>query len=152
MFRGTEADSTPRTSEEPVKLPDTQESPDELVEGALERTPTPIGTQSSSRPFSNYVDDADIDAYGPLPNRESRLVYLLPGTWSDPINIELRRFSLELDKLPFYEAVSYTWGDMRETITVTHSGRPASVGKSVEALLRRFRLADTPRNVHDFFI
>jgi hypothetical protein len=92
------------------------------------------------------------DAYQPLTDRESRLVNLLPGTWSDPITIELRTFSLELDKLPFYEAVSYTWGYPVETATVTCSGRPLRVSKSAEDLMRRFRLADIPRYFRDFDI
>ncbi|KAF1984049.1 HET-domain-containing protein, partial [Aulographum hederae CBS 113979] len=85
-------------------------------------------------------------SYEPLGRCQFRLVHLRPSKyWADPIAFEFQRCSLQPTKLPFYEAVSYTWGPIDEKGTVTYAGRRILVGKNVEALLRRFRLKDNTR-------
>ncbi|KAH7394789.1 heterokaryon incompatibility protein-domain-containing protein [Pyrenochaeta sp. MPI-SDFR-AT-0127] len=83
--------------------------------------------------------------YSPLRRSESRLIHLHPGQWSDPISLTLQPFSLQPPELPFFEAVSYTWDDPMITTPVTCSGMTIQVMKSVENLLRRFRLAADTR-------
>lgn len=83
--------------------------------------------------------------YGPLAEGDSRLISLFPGHWEDPIAFELVEFSTELGRLPFYEAVSYVWGDPDARTTATCSGRDIDITLSVEAFLRRFRLHDNQR-------
>ena len=83
--------------------------------------------------------------YRSLRRDESRLIHLHPGQWSDPISLTLEPFSLQPRELPFFEAVSYTWGDPTITEPVTCSGTTVQVMKSVETLLRRFRLATDTR-------
>lgn len=82
----------------------------------------------------------------PLPEGlHSRLVRVLPGSWPDPICIELIQFSLEPGEVPFYEAASYVWGDPTNQKSISCSGQAMMVSPSVEALIRRFRLADVAR-------
>lgn len=83
--------------------------------------------------------------YHPIANRDSRLLHLFPGQWEDPLAFDLVPFSTELESLPFYEAVSYTWGDQTDCIPVTCSGGEIDVTLHVAALLRRFRLRDSTR-------
>ena len=83
--------------------------------------------------------------YHPLAHRDSRLLHLFPGQWEDPIAFDLVPFSTELESLPFYEAVSYTWADQTDCLSVTCSGRGIDITLNVAALLRRFRLHDNTR-------
>jgi hypothetical protein len=89
--------------------------------------------------------DMRLPEYQPLAARNSRLLRLLPGQWEDSIAFDLVDFSTELGRLPFYEAVSYTWGDSTECTPVTCSGHEIDATLSVAALLRRFRLCDSTR-------
>jgi hypothetical protein len=82
-------------------------------------------------------------AYQPIAERNSRLLRLSPGHWEEPITFDLVDYSTELGRLPFYEAVSYSWGDQTEFVPVTCSGREVDISLAVAALLRRLRLHDS---------
>jgi hypothetical protein len=86
-----------------------------------------------------------LPTYHPIANHDSQLLHLFPGQWKYPIAFDLVPFSTELESLPFYEAVSYTWGDPTDCIPVTCFGREIDVALNVAALLRRFRLHDSIR-------
>jgi hypothetical protein len=89
--------------------------------------------------------DLRLPEYQPIAERDSRLLRLSPGQWEDPIAFDFVDFSTELGRLPFYEAISYTWGNSTECTPVFCSGREIDVSLSVAALLRRFRLCDSTR-------
>ncbi|OCK78086.1 HET-domain-containing protein [Lepidopterella palustris CBS 459.81] len=86
-------------------------------------------------------------SYSPLnqARQEIRLICLHPGQWTDPISINLTISSLHSAKLPFFEAVSYTWGDPSAVIPVIISEITVSITRSVENVLRRFRFANSVR-------
>jgi hypothetical protein len=79
------------------------------------------------------------------PKSQIRLVCLQPGEWTDPLSISLQIFSLHTCNLPFFEAVSYTWGDPSNKKLVICSGASISITESAENVLRRFRLARSSR-------
>lgn len=83
--------------------------------------------------------------YTTLRRGELRLVHLHPGQWSDPISLSLQHFLLQPSELPFFEAVSYTWNNPAIRAPIICSGMKIQVMKSVETLLRRFRLAADTR-------
>ncbi|KAH8732076.1 heterokaryon incompatibility protein-domain-containing protein, partial [Phaeosphaeriaceae sp. PMI808] len=79
--------------------------------------------------------------YKPLqdPQREIRLLQLLPGYGAIPIQCILLHFNL--DSLPQYEAISYTWGDPNIKNQVCINGKFFdTMGNSRDALYElRFR-------------
>lgn len=86
-------------------------------------------------------------SYTPLDQarQEIRLLCLHPGAWTDTISISLEISSLCSFELPFFEAVSYTWGDPSAATRVKYSETTISVTESVENVLRRFRFAKSTR-------
>lgn len=70
--------------------------------------------------------------YHPLDSDTSaiRLIELLPGHWEDPIRCDLEHTSL--DATPQYEALSYMWGDMSATTTISLCGCVVRITKSLE--------------------
>lgn len=86
------------------------------------------------------------DIYTPLitSRKEIRLLILDPAPALDSaINIRLQTASL-LDH-PRYEAISYAWGDPRNTTEVLLSRKPFPLTVSLAGALRRFRHVDQPR-------
>ncbi|KAK0642113.1 heterokaryon incompatibility protein-domain-containing protein [Cercophora newfieldiana] len=89
--------------------------------------------------------DADASAHQPLSpppldlnDRQIRILRLLPApSWTDPIRCTL--FTAYLDKNPFYEALSYAWGDPAVTRQVFLDGRVVNVTENLAAALRRLR-------------
>lgn len=77
--------------------------------------------------------------------QEIRLLCLHPGEWTDSLSISLQISSLHSLELPFFEAVSYTWGNPSVVGAVIYSEMTISVAKSVENVLRRFRFAKSTR-------
>ena len=77
--------------------------------------------------------------YSPLDveEREIRLLRLLPGRWTDPIACELSTVSLRRN--PCYDALSYVWGDPKDTLPITVDGKLLQATKSVRLALRRLR-------------
>lgn len=79
--------------------------------------------------------------YRPLETaRTIRLLDLSPGQPDDPIKFCLRHASLDDD--PYYDALSYAWGDPTDTREVSINGFPANVTVSLFTALRQFRYPD----------
>jgi hypothetical protein len=77
--------------------------------------------------------------------QEIRLLCLHPGNWSSPLSVCLKVVSLHPPGLPFFEAVSYAWGDSSAVLPVTYLQMEVPIAKSAENVLRRFRLAKSYR-------
>jgi hypothetical protein len=76
-------------------------------------------------------------------NGDIRLVELLPGRYSDVVQMNLHTKNLG-DK-PNYEALSYAWGTTPSSNRAIINGCPVPVRESLDLGLRRLRLADQPR-------
>lgn len=75
--------------------------------------------------------------------REIRLVSLLPGLWDDLISCVTRIVSL--DQKPYYEALSYVWGDLDAVVPIFLDGHSFLITPNLESALRHLRHADKPR-------
>jgi len=85
--------------------------------------------------------------YTPLnkAQQEIRLLCLHPGKWADPLSISLQISSLHAYELPFFEAVSYTWGDPSVVRPIKYSEMTIFVSGNIENALRRFRFVESTR-------
>jgi len=87
---------------------------------------------------------SDQPLYFPLlQGRIIRLLQLHPGSWSDPISINI--FITELEFAPQYEALSYVWGDPLERVPILCNGRTLKITRNLHSAFRRVRLHDRPR-------
>lgn len=82
--------------------------------------------------------------------QEIRLVVILPGDITDPVECNIIHVNLEDD--PYFEAVSYTWatefGDDRKCKTVNlANGATLAVTENCEAVLRQLRLPSYERRL-----
>ena len=94
----------------------------------------------------NALQNGESYAYSPLMEREFRLIRLQPGQWNDTIEFDLIASSLDPPNLPFYEAVSYVWGDPHgEKINVKCSGISMYLFPSAARALQRLRFSDNLR-------
>jgi len=85
---------------------------------------------------------ADPYVYNPLSQSgQIRLLDLAPG--SGDIHFSLRH--VNLDQYPEYEAISYAWGDPKDTDTVYCDTKSIKITKSLLTCLRRLRGVDQPR-------
>ncbi|TGO36479.1 hypothetical protein BHYA_0123g00070 [Botrytis hyacinthi] len=75
--------------------------------------------------------------------KEVRLVTLLPGDFSNVIHCTLTTVSL-IDE-PFYEALSYVWGNPTNRCDVDLQGVAFPVTTNLESALRYLRCRDLPR-------
>jgi len=71
---------------------------------------------------------------------EIRLLSLSPGARADNIYGEL--LTKSLDESPCYEALSYVWGDEKNTRSIFLDGRVWNVTASLESALRHLRRED----------
>jgi hypothetical protein len=108
---------------------------------------SPRGPEHNSKMGTRNDEYDEPFTYREMQEDEFRLIRLLPGNWPDPIAFGLLTFSMKPDELPFYEAVSYTWGDPSSTVLVKCGGTSMRITRSVEDLLRRFRWSDRIRCV-----
>lgn len=100
-------------------------------------------------PYSPYV-------YRPLlaGTTEIRILELLPGPFEAPLAARIVHTSLGSEiaqiqsQAPYYEALSYVWGDPRplHDVTIKPNSR-LSIGENLYAALRRIRLQDRSRYV-----
>lgn len=100
-----------------------------------------------AEPWPKNEEHHTLFVYQTLQHDEFRLVCLRPGRPHDPIAFELVTFSMRPDQLPFYEAVSYTWGDPSSTVSAVCGASILQITQSVDSLLRRFRWSDEIRCV-----
>lgn len=75
--------------------------------------------------------------------RQIRLLYLLPGTGKICFNLE----SVNLDDDPEYEAISYCWGNAKDTRTVYCEKDSLQITVSLFTALKQLRLPDRPRTL-----
>lgn len=90
--------------------------------------------------------DRPADIYQPLNPllKEIRLLTLEPAPMRHCL-IHIRLETVSLYDGPEYEAISYAWGDPKDTTEVTVNGHPFPITVSLAGALRRFRYADRPR-------
>jgi hypothetical protein len=72
-----------------------------------------------------------------LSTRETRLLSIQPGVWSDDISCTLTAFPL--DGNPRYDALSYAWGNSEVTLPISINDNPFEVTTTVWSALRRLR-------------
>lgn len=70
-----------------------------------------------------------------------RILHLLSGSWEDPVCATLSVASLG-DK-PYYEALSYVWGDANYCLEITLDGLVHQVTMNLWTALRRCKLSHT---------
>lgn len=83
--------------------------------------------------------DADAKPTTPAHQRATRFVALLPGRFEDPIQCQLLELTIG-EGQSRYEALSYTWGDPSDKVSVLVNDRPFPVTKNLETVLRHLRL------------
>lgn len=69
-----------------------------------------------------------------LENKQIRILHLLPAKFDDPIQTRLS--TAYLDDKPYYEAVSYVWGDPNVCMDITVDGHKRSVTINLYRALR----------------
>jgi hypothetical protein len=74
-----------------------------------------------------------------------RVVELVPGRWNDAINCNMRTVSL--DEQPSYEALSYVWGDPKDTVPIIVNGTSFPATRNLVAALLRVWSSVTPRTI-----
>ncbi|KAH7124829.1 heterokaryon incompatibility protein-domain-containing protein [Dactylonectria estremocensis] len=75
--------------------------------------------------------------------RQTRLLHLLPGTGELYFNLE----SVNLDGNPQYEAISYCWGNAKDTQTVYCEKDSLQITVSLFSALKQLRFPDKPRTL-----
>ncbi|KAK4199515.1 heterokaryon incompatibility protein-domain-containing protein [Triangularia verruculosa] len=113
----------------------------------------PVDSKDQPQPPPHFVPRGFNEPYvfEPLPRLSDsftiRLIRLLPGTWDSPVELELINTPMEPGKIPYYEAVSYSWGnrDPEFAISISCGGAFMRIGRSAAMLLRRFRYTDHTR-------
>ncbi|KAI1177351.1 heterokaryon incompatibility protein-domain-containing protein [Nemania sp. FL0916] len=84
------------------------------------------------------ADSADSFVYDKLPpGRWFRLLHLYPGRPDEPLACSLS--SHELASSPPFKAISYTWGDAKDMVTITCCGYSKCVTRNLYLALRRIR-------------
>ncbi|KAH7109241.1 heterokaryon incompatibility protein-domain-containing protein, partial [Dactylonectria estremocensis] len=73
--------------------------------------------------------------------RQTRLLHLLPGSGDLYFNLE----SVNLDDNPEYEAISYCWGNAKDTRTVYCGKDSLQITVSLFSALKQLRFPDRPR-------
>lgn len=110
----------------------------ELVE-ATSAAETPPNSPSQSKSASKVLP---VYQYWPLQGAGSiRMVELLPGSFSDPIDIQIHHRTLS--DLPGCHAVSYMWGDPSRIYDVFVNGKTVKVTASALKVLQRLRTPET---------
>lgn len=76
--------------------------------------------------------------YSPLlGQRDIRLLEVLPG--DDESTIVTSMVTVSLDSKPTYAALSYAWGDAKQTSTIECNGKSISITTSLAEALKAFR-------------
>lgn len=78
------------------------------------------------------------DVYRPLTTSlATRVLTLLPGAPDSPLTAKL--VEVDLSKKPFYDAISYTWGDDTSTTTITFDNTHVNIRHNLVNALRQLR-------------
>ncbi|KAM3424160.1 hypothetical protein BST61_g11297 [Cercospora zeina] len=85
--------------------------------------------------------------YGPLDGkrREIRILHVLPGIWTVPLNCTLQVVALK--ECPSYQALSYTWGDETPMKTMLLNSEPCEIRTNLWSALRRLRRSSERRTL-----
>ena len=83
--------------------------------------------------------------YQPLQSGWIRLATLHPGSFNDPIMINLKPAQLRPQPSQYYEALSYVWGSDRKAGNITLNGVVISVTQNLVLALQRLRFTDRAR-------
>ena len=75
--------------------------------------------------------------YQPLRGSEIRLLHILPASTDSDIRCEL--ILCDLDQIPSYTALSYTWGSSTGDCFVSLSGQKSFIGKNLWRFLHQYR-------------
>ena len=83
--------------------------------------------------------------YTTLQDREIRLIRLHSGLEPEEVHCEI--FHANLDAVPLYEALSYTWGDLgiRRAMTCNPQMDTLMITLNCELAIRRLRVSDVKR-------
>jgi hypothetical protein len=83
--------------------------------------------------------------YRPLQTspQELRLVFIQPGSFFSPINCVLKHEFLKDE--PFFEALSYVWGNAQETVPILLNGHVFNLTTNLEFALQHLRLEEGVR-------
>jgi hypothetical protein len=83
--------------------------------------------------------------YQPLQTtpQEFRLVLIQPGSFASPISCTLQHAYLQDN--PSFEALSYVWGDPKDTVPIFLDNHIFCVTRNLESALRHLRWDDAPR-------
>ncbi|KAF1959328.1 HET-domain-containing protein [Byssothecium circinans] len=84
--------------------------------------------------------------YSPLQCNNFRLLELIPGR-SLCADIHCRLRDYQLDSAPPYEALSYTWGDGKNTCWISLNGLPFYIRPNLRDALRRLRQPRSTRTI-----
>lgn len=91
--------------------------------------------------------DGVAGTYDPLPQGDYlRLIILHPGNNDDEIKCELETRTHRRAK-DRYAAISYVWGDPRDTVNITCNQRIVPITRSLQGALRQFRHPQTIRRL-----
>jgi hypothetical protein len=82
--------------------------------------------------------------YSPLPSDSSfRVIELLPGKFEDEVRLQLQ--IADWSSPPTYEAISYAWGDAKDTEICICEGEEFTITKSLHTAFQHFRHEQTSR-------
>ena len=85
----------------------------------------------------------DRRTHRPLTGDNIRLLTLKPGLFNNLIHCELEQVSLSAGHA--YEALSYVWGNTRDTAPMILDRTPYDITKNLEWALRYLRYKESPR-------
>ncbi|KAF4543274.1 Heterokaryon incompatibility protein [Lasiodiplodia theobromae] len=85
--------------------------------------------------------------YQPLspPSKTIRIIKLLPGSPSDPLECELEHSPI--DSTDRYEAISYVWGEKKDFVRLLCEGKSLRIPRSLYDALLQLRCPSKPRKL-----
>ena len=98
--------------------------------------PAAVGNPLTTGPF----------CYSLLRDAHVRLVLLNVGTRNDALSIEVQE-NVELQTVPVYEALSYTWGDSKKECSISCGSESIAITANLAAALLQLRSPDKPRTL-----
>lgn len=102
--------------------------------------------QTESNPDGQSPQES-ASLYKPLVGQDSfRILIIEPATSIDE-DLRTRLITASLNSSPPYEAISYTWGDLSDTVPLNCNGAIVSIPRNLESGLKRLRLSTRPRYV-----
>jgi len=95
---------------------------------------------------SQFFQHLEAHRYDPLPPKDYiRYLVLEPGKDQDPLVCNLH--IAPLTELPYFEAISYVWGNSKKVAKVSCAGQTLRITVTLQNVLRSVRLPDTQRTL-----